>query len=262
MHALSPMFGAVVHLAAQHSAYANVSSAFETPTTTELGNHPDGSAGLNPDLQPQYSTTYETGLRGLLQLRMQYDVSLFDTEVRDELIPFEVPGSQGRTYYRNAGRTRRQGAELSVYTYAGPLQFAAAYTYSHFRFRHFDVNGDDYAGNAIPGIPEQQLEGSIGWHHRGMYAVAEELAKSQVYVNDENSAHAAGFSVLNLRFGGTAVLGWPWLSPVLSIENVFDRRYVGSVAINASGPTLAQTKFYEPSAGRTVLIGLTVAGGR
>ena len=40
-------------------------SAFETPTTTELGNQADGSAGLNRDLKPQFSTTYEVGREGL-----------------------------------------------------------------------------------------------------------------------------------------------------------------------------------------------------
>ncbi len=52
---------------------------------------------------------------------MQYDVSLFDTEVRDELIPFQIPNGNGRTYYRNAGRTRREGVELELLTDVGPV---------------------------------------------------------------------------------------------------------------------------------------------
>ena len=85
--------------------------------------------------------------------------SLFDTEVRDELIPFEVADGNGRTFYRNAGRTRRQGAELELSTDAGPLSLTAAYALSHFRFRDF-VNGTaQLAGNTIPGIPEHQLQG-------------------------------------------------------------------------------------------------------
>jgi iron complex outermembrane receptor protein len=45
-----------------HSLYASVGSAFETPTTTELATA-DGSAGLNRDLKPQFSTTYEVGAK-------------------------------------------------------------------------------------------------------------------------------------------------------------------------------------------------------
>ena len=74
-----------------HSIYANVGTAFETPTTTELGNQSDGTAGLNRDLKPQFSTTYEVGAKGLAVARVQYDVALFDSEIRDELIPFATP---------------------------------------------------------------------------------------------------------------------------------------------------------------------------
>ncbi|HEY4137591.1 MAG TPA: TonB-dependent receptor, partial [Casimicrobiaceae bacterium] len=87
LHAVSPMLGLSARLTPLHSLYATVGSAFETPTTTELGNQADGSAGLNRDLKPQYSTTYEAGAKGLALSRVEYDFALFDTEVRDELIP-------------------------------------------------------------------------------------------------------------------------------------------------------------------------------
>lgn len=257
--AVSPMFGVVARLNPLASTYVNVSSAFETPTTTELGNQPDGSAGLNRDLEPQYSTTYETGIRGLVLDRVAYDVAIFDTDVRDELIQFEVPGGNGRTYFRNAGRTRRRGGELSLSTDAGPVDLTATYSYSHFRFRDFQVDGTEYAGNAIPGIPEHQAQAAATWRVRHAFVVAEAQAKSRVFVNDANAASAPGFAVANLRVGGTAVFGRPWLSPVVGVQNLFDRRYVASVAVNASGASLATTKFYEPAPGRAWFIGLRAA---
>jgi iron complex outermembrane recepter protein len=173
LRAVSPMIGAAYRLSTFHSVYANVGSAFETPTTTELGNRADGTSGLNRDLKPQYSTTYETGARGWATSRVQYDVALFDTEVRDELIPFEVPGGAGRTYFRNAGRTRRRGAELQVGADVGRVSVLASYARSVFRFRDF-VNGTtQFAGKSIPGIPENQLSGRRdaaprqGLHRRG-----------------------------------------------------------------------------------------------
>jgi iron complex outermembrane receptor protein len=259
LHAVSPMLGVAARLTPLHSLYANVGSAFETPTTTELGNQADGSAGLNADLKPQYSTTFEVGGKGLAASRLQYDVALFDTEVRDELIPFEVPGGAGRTYYRNAGRTRRQGVEVELGTDVGPVTLTAAYAWSHFRFRDF-VNGTaQYAGNTIPGIPEQQLQGAATWKFSHAYVVGEALTKSRVFVNDANAAAAPSFAVFNARLGGTAVFGKPWLSPVVGVQNLFDRHYVGSVAINASGASIAATKFYEPAPGRTWFVGLSAA---
>jgi iron complex outermembrane receptor protein len=259
LHAVSPMLGAAFRLSQFHSLYANVGSAFETPTTTELGNQADGSAGLNRDLKPQYSTTYEMGAKGLTLTRVQYDVALFDTEVRDELIPFEVPGGAGRTYYRNAGRTRRQGAEGSLGTEIGAVTLNGSYSYSHFRFKDFINGAAQYAGNTIPGIPEQQIQAAATWHLQHAYVVGEAMAKSQVFVNDANSAAAPSFAVYNARIGGTAVLGKPWLAPVFGVQNLFDKHYIGSVAVNAAGATIAATKFYEPAPGRTWFIGLSAA---
>ena len=93
------------------------------------------------------------------------------------------------------------------------------------------------------------------------YATIESQTKSAVYVNDANTAKADGFTVVNARIGGVASFGWPWFSPVLGLQNAFDKRYVGSVAVNAAG-TPATGKFYEPAPGRTWFFGLTVAGGR
>ena len=47
-------------------------------------------------------------------------------------------------------------------------------------------------------------------------------------------------------------------SPVIGVQNLFDKHYVGSVAVNAAG-TLATAKFYEPAPGRTWIIGLSAA---
>jgi iron complex outermembrane receptor protein len=265
LHAVSPMVGVAARLSPLYSVYANVGSAFETPTTTELGNQADGSAGLNRDLKPQYSTTYEVGGKGVVG-RVQYDVALFDTEVRDELIPFEVPGGNGRTYFRNAGRTRRRGVEIALAGGVGPVTLTSAYTLSHFRFREFLNGSTQYAGNTIPGIPEHQVQASATWKVRGAFLVAEGITKSRVFVNDANAlTQLAGakdptaFTIMNARVGGTAVFGRPWLSPVMSVQNLFDRHYAGSVAVNASGATTAATKFYEPAPGRTWYVGLSVA---
>jgi iron complex outermembrane receptor protein len=259
LHAVSPMLGIAARLSSLHSLYANVGSAFETPTTTELGNQADGSAGLNRDLKPQYSTTYEAGAKGLAISRVEYDVAMFDTEVRDELIPFEVPGGNGRTYYRNAGRTRRRGVELQLGTAVRSVSLNAAYTLSHFRFRDFVSGTTQLAGNSIPGIPEQQLQASAAWHVGNAFVLGEAIAKSKVFVNDANGAAAPGFAIFNARVGGRAAFGRPWLSPVAGVQNLFDRHYIGSVAVNAAGATIAATKFYEPAPGRTWYIGLSAA---
>jgi iron complex outermembrane recepter protein len=189
--------------------------------------------------------------------RMEYDLGVFDTEVRDELVPFEVPDGTGRTFYRNAGRTRRLGLEIGAHALLGSVELAGSYTVSHYRFRRFVVDSTSYAGNAIPGVPATQLQLAATWRRAGWFATLEGIAASHVYADDANTAAAAGYSIVNLRFGATSLFGNPWIAPMFGVDNLLDAQYIGSVNVNASNG-----KYYEPSPARTIYAGLTVAVGR
>jgi outer membrane receptor protein involved in Fe transport len=76
---------------------------------------------------------------------------------------------------------------------------------------------------------------------------------------DANAAAAPAYGIVHVRAGAMASLGKPWLSPVLGFQNLFDRKYISSVAVNAAGASVAATKFYEPGAGRLLYVGLSAA---
>ena len=256
MRAFSPMVGVAVSVTRAQSVYATVSTAFETPTTTELANQPSGNAGINPTLDPQYSTTFEAGARGQALNRIEYDFAIFATRVRDELIPFDI--GSGRVAYQTAGRTRRRGAEGALSTGGGPVALSLTYTYSDFAFVNFVSGATQLGGKEIPGIPRNQVQFSASYRHRSGFALVEWMAKDKIWVNDSNLAAAPGYALLNLRAGARTAFGKPWLTPVFGVQNVLDRRYVASVAVNAAG-TVATGKFYEPGPGRTFFVGLTAA---
>ena len=255
LDAVSPMIGILARLAGSHSAYANIASAFETPTATELGNQPSGAAGINRDLKPQRSTTYEVGAKGVSAGGLQYNVSLFATGVRDELIPFDIPSGGGRRYFRNAGRTSRRGAELGLGAAVGGVELGGAYTYANYRFIDFTVDTSHYAGNRIPGIPRQTLQASGTW--RGGFAtfVTEATIADRMAVNDANSESSPGYAIFNARIVTSRALGRSGAELTLGASNLFNKRYVSSVSVNA-----AAGKFYEPGAQRSVYVGLTLSG--
>jgi iron complex outermembrane receptor protein len=250
--AVSPILGVVARLAATHSAYANVSSAFETPTATELGNHEDGSAGINQNLNPQRSTTLETGLKGWVGSHGSYDVALFTTRVKDELVPFEIPGSDGRRFFRNAGSTRRSGAELGAHASAGIASLDVAYSYSHFRFTDYVLAGEDFGGNEIPGIPSHRLQLALRVEHGGRFAVIETEAAGATYADDGNTVKASGYATSNFRTGMAFPAKSSRFSVTMGIHNVFDRSFASSIAVNA-----ARGKFYEPAGRRSFFIGIS-----
>ncbi|HJR65669.1 MAG TPA: TonB-dependent receptor [Gemmatimonadaceae bacterium] len=261
LRAWSPMAGVIARVGTLTSAYANISTAFETPTATELGNRPEGAGGINRDLEPQTATTVEVGVKGIFATRLRYDVAGFLTGVQDELIPFEVPGGAGRRYFRNAGRTIRRGLEAGLELTAGTATFASAYSYSDFRFDEYAVTTgavtERYDDNRIPGIPLHQVQASVTWRWSGLFLTAEGIGSSRVLVDDANSSGAAGWGIANARLGGRIPIGGTTVVPVVGVQNLFNRRYVGSVVINA-----AAGRYYEPAPERTLSVGLSLATGR
>ena len=257
LHRLSPMVGTVLRVGLAQALYANVSTAFETPTASELTTQPDGRGGMNDDLRPQLATTYELGMKGYLGPSVRYDVALFDTHVRDELIQFDVPDVPGRSYYRNAGRTTRRGAELGLAVVRGPLELSGAHSWSRFRFARYDVDGVSYAGKTIPGVPVWQTQAALTWRHRTLYLSADGSASSRVAADDANAHHVPGYVVVNLRAGGSLAVAGVTMGPVLGVSNALDRTYAGSVVVNAGG-----ARYYEPAPRRTAYAGITVAYGR
>ena len=261
LRAWSPMAGVIARVGTLTSVYANVSTAFETPTATELGNRPEGAGGINRDLDPQTATTFEIGLKGILATRMRYDVAGFLTGVKDELIPFEVPGGAGRRYFRNAGRTLRRGLEAGLELTAGAATFASAYSYSDFRFDDYAVTTgsvtERFDEKRIPGIPLYQLQASLTWRWSKLFLTTEAIASGRALVDDANTNATPRWAIATVRAGGRILIGSTTMVPVVTVQNLLDRRYVGSVVVNAAGG-----RFYEPAPERTISIGVSVMTGR
>lgn len=248
LDAVSPMVGLTWRARSLWSLYANLSTAFETPTVTELTNQETGAAGLNSTLAPQRTRTFEVGTQAVLGQHLRADVALFRARVLDELVPFDVPNQPGRRAFRNAGRSTRTGAETSVRGQWDALEFGTAYTYSRFRFDRYDVGTVSFAGKSIPGVPEHYAQSFGTVRARGLFGTVEWTASSRASANDAASVYGAGFSVWNLRAGyDVPSVGSVRVQPTVSLENAFDRRYASSLVINAT-----RNRFFEPGLPRRV----------
>ncbi len=251
LSATSPMFGIVWRARPLLSFYANIATAFETPTITELTNQDNGAAGLNRSLAPQLTRTVETGVNAFVGGHVRLELAGFRARVQDELVPFDVPGQAGRRAYRNAGRTTRTGVESSVQIALPVGEFGSAYSWSRFRFDQYVVGTTSYAGKRIPGVPEHQLQAWTTLRRRGLFATVEATAASRVTANDAASVFASGFATWNIRagFAGTRATSRIAIEPVIGLDNVFDRHFASSVVVNAT-----RNRYFEPGLTRRVYL--------
>ncbi len=260
----TPVFGVLVMLTPQWNAYANYGEGFETPTFAELAYRPNGATGLNFALKPASSRHTELGLKGRISGTSRFNAALFHIDTKNEIVTNSSSG--GRSDFRNASNTQRDGVELSVESVL-PLGFEtyAAYTFLHARLVGAYSAGSPpvavAAGNLLPGVARSVLTGELLWRHQqsGFHAAVEYRASTKVYVNEANNDAAASFAVANLRIGFQQQFGpggdGDWrISEFARIENVTDRRYVGSVIVAE-----ARARYFEPAAGRSFLIGLNVS---
>ncbi len=249
----SPMAGISVDLGGNTHFYATISTAFETPTTTEFANPAGG--GFNQSLEPQESTNYEIGLKGQDD-RQRYDLALFHIDVDNELTPFELPAQPGRTFFENAGASTRDGLEVSYSRQlTGQIGLTAAYTYSDFEFDRFtNANGDVFDGNRIPGIPKNLLYLDLTWNGQGGYYATWDLTYTgELYADNANDTRVDSSKVSNLRIGFNRNYGEWEIAPFIGINNLFDEDYNNNIRINAFGG-----RYFEPAPERNAYIGISI----
>ena len=240
----------------QFVPYLNVSTAFETPTTTELVNKPDGTGGLNPNLGPQRAVNYEVGARGQPLPSVSYSVALFLGRITDAIV--QGPEVGGRAFFRNAGKTHNDGAEVGVsVTPIHGLTLNGAYTYARYRFTSYQLaDGTVLDGNRLPGIPEHFWRlGLRTALPADFYLDADHTISSSLVADDANTVwvDAWGAGVTNLRFGWGGQAGQLEIAPFVGINNLWDRRYVGAVTLNGVGG-----RVFEPAPRRVIYIGTEI----
>src|SRR5438477_8180317 len=263
MRAFSGSLGIAANPARTVTVYGNIGSSFETPTTTELTNSASRAGGFNPTLQPQTAWNYEIGTRGTIDGRLAYAVALFQADIRDALIPYELAAP--RFYYRNAGSSRNRGIELSADLSIVPaVNFNVAWTYSDDRYRRysFTTGGVTHTldGRALPGMPQQWL--NLTWRAHpavlhGGWMELHQIYSSDYLLSDTLGTRSSAWWATDVRAGWDGKAGWTRLAPFIGINNAFNHLYVSSVVINA-----ARGRFYEPAPGRNVYLGLSVGAGR
>jgi outer membrane receptor protein involved in Fe transport len=279
-------------------AYAGYNEGSRTPTAVELGcadpanpcKLPNAMAG-DPPLRQVVTRTWEAGLRGTLR-GVHWNAGVFRATNDDDIL-FVADDAAGFGYFRNVGRTRRQGAELGADGHAGAVAMSVHYTYLAATFESGEtINGAGNSsadadgniavrpGDRLPLMPRHVFKARAEWHvgpawsaERGMQAVSDATARG-----NENGLHrpdgtgflgdgrTAGHAVFDL---GATFAAAPRVRLFVQVDNLLYRRYataaqLGVAGFTADGMPVARaddarpvhSTFYAPGAPRTIRFGV------
>ena len=259
--ATTPVLGLLFRPNERTTFYGTFGRGFETPTFAELANVNPPATGLNFGLEASRSRHLEAGVKAILPAGLRLNAAVFSVVTENEIVVDQSSG--GRSTFRNAAHTDREGVEIGAETLGGgPWGARVAYTYLDAVFRESfnTVTGTPAvsvtvpAGSQLPGVPKNVLYGEVRYQKERFYARLEGLYKARVPVNDQNSEFADAYATLNFVFGlmqGSA--RWS-ISEFVRVDNLTDKNYIGSVVVND-----ANNRYYEPSPPRNYTIGLQAA---
>ncbi len=240
----SPRFGLLWDVDDWVNLYFNFSTAFETPTTTEFAN-PNGG-GFNRNLRNQTANNVELGAKGTIQSRipLDYEFAVYRIEVDNELVPFEEDGFTGRTFFRNAGKSLREGLEAGVTARILPVLSASlVYSAIDAQYQRFRTATENFTGNKIPGIPDQQLHAELRYESSyGLFSVLDLLYIDSFYANDSNTVESDSYTVSNFQLGYKKEIDQWQVTPYVSVNNIFNEKYNSNVRLNGGFG-----RFFEPA---------------
>ncbi|EAQ31516.1 TonB-dependent receptor family protein [Idiomarina baltica] len=228
------------------STYISLGSGFETPTLTELAYRNNGS-GLNTELSPSQYRQTEWGLKFNSAGRFSSQLAMFDIQSEDDIVIDQ--SNDGRTTYRNAGETERQGIEWQLNVQlTEQLDSFVSYSYIDANYQ-----GGLYNGNQLPGVADSQWFTRLTWHPT--QATQVQLLgqyRGETYADDSNTVKAPSYVKWDLAITQQWQIAENEFEAWLRVDNLLDRNYVGAVVVNQGSG-----RSFEPGIGRSASIGIS-----
>lgn len=281
----NPAVGLTFQPAEAMTLYVGYNESSRAPSIIELGcadpenpcRLPNAMAG-DPPLAQVKTRNFEAGLRGG-DATLQWNVGAFRADNRDDIM-FVADENASFGYFKNFGKTRRQGLEAGVSARIAAFTVGANYTYLDATYRSeeevagegnstneegpgFEGSIEVEPGNRIPLVPKHIFKTFVGWDVTSQLSLnADLLAVSSSYARgNENNEHepdglyylgkgtSGGYAVVNL---GAEFRPTEALRLFVQVNNVLDREYHTAAQIASTGFNAAGNFVARPFAGPIV----------
>lgn len=250
---LNPSLGFIYKPNAYSSIFGDWSKHFETPALTELSANPSNTGGFNPDLKPQISSQFSLGYRFQKMKWIKSELSVYRIDLKDEWIAYGLEAFPGRTFYKNAGISRRNGLELFSHFFPEKKVSAmVSLSFASHTFKSYQTGNQNYAGNWVPGFAPFQLFTEVRAQlNKSIFISANIRGLARQFVNDNNQIFVPGYLLSGIRCQYSIQLKRSGLEILSGVNNLFNVAYYANIRINA-----AANRFFEPASGRTIYLGL------
>jgi iron complex outermembrane recepter protein len=246
--ALNPSAGFIYRLE-NARIFTNFSTSFESPTTVELVNRPEGGNGFNQNLNPERTVSLETGIQGNLQ-NFSYDFTVYGMKVNDLIVSFQLEQG-GPNFFQNEGNSIHYGFESAVgYSITDQLNLRLMLNLLQAEFED-----GEHEGNSIPGVAPFRFATNLTYSPRNHHFSIDNEWVGKYQTNSANTETNDAYSIFNFRWSLEVNNLFENISfrPFVSVQNVLNTRYNTSVAINNAGGL-----FFEPGTDRNFRLGLQV----
>ena len=174
-------------------------------------------------------------------------MAFFGIESDNEILVDQ--STDGRTTYRNASETSREGAELTINgALTQQLNLLVSYSYIDAVFGEGPLQG-----NQLPGVAESQGYLRLNWQPTEQWLVqVSGQYRDDTPVNDANDTFSPSYTTWNFAVSRE----WQWTNSELDVwarvDNITDKDYVTAVVVNQQ-----YRRYYEPGIGRQASVGIS-----
>ena len=260
-----PRFGVLWQPRPEVQAFANITRSTDVPDFSDLTQTQLGGVTTFVPLEAQRAWTVEIGTRGRFD-RYGWDLTLFRSNIRGQLLQFTTVPNQIPASTFNAGLTVNQGVEFAGRVdlwrgIAAPdagdrLTLGQVWTFNDFRFRGDRQFGD----NRIAGLPPHVLRTTLTYARPDGLFVRPVLdwVPQGAWADYANTLRANSYVTVGLEAGFAPL---PWLFLFVDARNLNGKRYVSDLSTIADARRAAPggTNVFYPGEGRSVYVGARAA---
>ncbi|GHG70940.1 TonB-dependent receptor [Alishewanella longhuensis] len=240
--------GLTYRFAEQWSWFVSTGKGFEAPTLAELAYKPEGT-GLNLALQASQNQQWESGFK-YQGWASSASLSLFSIRSNDELLV--ASSNNGRTSYRNAGNTARDGIEFNLkQQLTAQLKHELSLTLIDARFQSPELKD-----KRLPGVAKTDAYWQLRFQPNlrlPVYLEWRTLYRGNIATTDNNTEFAPAALTFDATLHAQQQLSRWQLNYWLKLDNLTDRDNVGAVVVNQTNG-----RAIEPAPGRQLSAGLSM----